>query len=433
MTYSETVQYLYNSAPLFQQTGAAAYKPGLQVTETLDAHFGHPHRRFATIHVAGTNGKGSCAHTLAAWLMLAGYKVGLYTSPHLTDFRERIRVNGEMMPKEFVVDFVEQERAFFEPLHPSFFELTTALAFHYFAQEQVDIAVVEVGLGGRLDCTNIITPLLSVITNISLDHTQFLGDTLVAVASEKAGIIKAGVPVIIGEALPETRPVFAARAQEVGAPITFAQDAPEIIASEMLENGLRQYATRHFDTFSATLTGDCQIHNTNTLLHAMDELIRLLPERAEHLRAAIPEAFLRVSELTHLRGRWEQVGAHPTIICDAGHNAGGWAYLGEQLQRAAAHHPTLHILFGMAEDKDIDAVLQKLPQKARYYFTQASVKRAMPAERLSAMAAQHSLHGETYPTVQAAKAAALAAAGRDDMIFVGGSCFVVADYLSEEA
>ena len=198
-------------------------------------------------------------------------------------------------------------------------------------------------------------------------------------------------------------------------------------------NGLRQYTTRHFGTFSATLTGDCQIHNTNTLLHAMDELIRLLPERAEHLRAAIPEAFLRVSELTHLRGRWEQVGAHPTIICDAGHNAGGWAYLGEQLQRAAAHHPTLHILFGMAEDKDIDAVLQKLPQKARYYFTQASVKRAMPDERLAEMAAHYGLHGETYPTVGAAKAAALAAAGRDDMIFVGGSCFVVADYLSEEA
>ena len=239
MTYEETVAYLYASAPLFQQVAGAAYKAGLSTTHLLDAHFHHPHRQYTTIHVAGTNGKGSCAHTLAAMCQAAGLRTGLYTSPHLVDFRERIRVNGQMIPREAVVRFVEDERAFFEPLHPSFFELTTALALRYFAEEQVDVAVIEVGLGGRLDCTNIITPALSIITNISLDHTQFLGHTLAAIAGEKAGIIKAGVPVVVGEALDATRPVFASRAAEVGAPITFAEDCLEVLGSHIGEDGLR--------------------------------------------------------------------------------------------------------------------------------------------------------------------------------------------------
>ena len=231
MNYQQTVNYLYNSTPVFEHVGASAYKEGLSNTLALDEHFGHPHRRYQTIHVAGTNGKGSCAHTIAAILQQQGYRVGLYTSPHLVDFRERIRVNGEMISQQRVIDFVEKERAFFEPLHPSFFELTTALAFLYFAEQKIDIAVVEVGLGGRLDCTNIITPLLSVITNISFDHTQFLGNTLAKIAHEKAGIIKAGVPVIIGESVEETRQVFESKAREMEAPIIFAEDVPEVITS----------------------------------------------------------------------------------------------------------------------------------------------------------------------------------------------------------
>ena len=265
MNYKETINYLFNAAPLFQQVGGKAYKEGLSNTHILDEHFQHPHTQYTTIHVAGTNGKGSCAHTLAAMLQHHGLKVGLYTSPHLVDFRERIRVNGVMMPEDYVVRFVEEERAFFEPLHPSFFELTTALAFKYFAEEKVDVAVIEVGLGGRLDCTNIITPCLSVITNISFDHTQFLGDTLAKIASEKAGIIKTNVPVVIGETNEETRPVFQNKAMEVKAPITFAEDEAEILTSTLTTDGLRLYQTRNFGELRGELTGECQIKNANTI------------------------------------------------------------------------------------------------------------------------------------------------------------------------
>ena len=269
MTYAETINYLYNSTPVFQNVGKGAYKEGLENTKALDKHFGHPHKNFKTIHIAGTNGKGSCSHTLAAILQEAGYKVGLYTSPHLVDFRERIRVNGQTISQQYVIDFVENERSFFEPLHPSFFELTTVLAFKYFAEEKVDVAVIEVGLGGRLDCTNIITPLLSIITNISFDHTQFLGNTLAAIASEKAGIIKPGVPVVIGETVPETRPVFEEKAQNTGAPIIFAEDTQEIIRSTPdLTTGGRTYATRHHGTISGALGGLCQEKNANTILNA---------------------------------------------------------------------------------------------------------------------------------------------------------------------
>ena len=255
MTYEETLTYLYNSAPLFQQVGKDAYKEGLSNTLELDAHFGHPHRKFKTIHIAGTNGKGSCSHTLAAILQSAGYKVGLYTSPHLVDFRERIRINGAPIPKEEVIRFVKEERDFFEPLHPSFFELATAMAFQYFAKEQIDIAVIEVGLGGRLDCTNIITPELSIITNISFDHVQFLGDTLSKIASEKAGIIKPGIPVVIGEANDETRPVFEQKATEINAPIYFAEDEGWIQTSSLSLTGKRIYQTKVLADLEGELGG----------------------------------------------------------------------------------------------------------------------------------------------------------------------------------
>lgn len=430
MTYEETINYLYESAPLFQQIGGKAYKEGLDTTCVLDEHFGHPHRRFRTIHVAGTNGKGSCAHTLAAILQSCGLRVGLYTSPHLVDFRERIRVNGEMMPKEAVVDFVARERHFFEPLHPSFFELTTALAFRYFAEAAVDVAVIEVGLGGRLDCTNIITPVLSVITNISLDHTQFLGNTPAMIAAEKAGIIKSGVPVVVGEVTDETRPVFRSAAAKAGAPIVFAEDSPEIIRSWQTAEGRRGYETCHFGTFFGQLAGDCQVKNTETVLHAVSLLQEMAgePFSGKITVERIHAAFAAVCDLTGLRGRWQVLRREPQVVCDTGHNVGGWEYLGRQLSDYAAGR--LHVVFGMAGDKDVDTVLSLLPASASYYFTQASVRRAMPAEELRRLAVRHGLKGGAYDDVPSAYKAALAAAAPEGMVYVGGSSFVVADLLA---
>ena len=424
MNYQETIEYLYNSAPLFQQLGGAAYKPGLQTTEALDAHFGHPHRQFKTVHVAGTNGKGSTAHTLAAVLQTAGYRVGLFTSPHLVDFRERIRVNGEMIPKEYVVDFVETEKAFFEPLHPSFFELTTALAFKYFAEAKVDVAVIEVGLGGRLDCTNIIQPELSVITNISLDHTQFLGHTLAEIAGEKAGIIKHGIPVVVGETCEETRPVFANRAQEVGTEIHFAEEEREVLSSELTAQHTRNYVTKKWGTFIGQLSGDCQIKNTNTILCALN----LLQEKFSFTKENVHEAFRKVCSLTGLRGRWEVIQEHPMVICDTGHNVGGWEYLAQQLRDK--HYHQVHVVFGMAGDKDVDTVLSLMPAEARYYFTKASVRRAMDEKTLASKAARFHLLGDTYTNVMDAYRAALGHAGENDLVYVGGSSFIVADLLS---
>ena len=428
MNYEETIEYLFNVAPLFQQIGGAAYKPGIRTTEILDEHFGHPHRKYMTIHVAGTNGKGSCAHTLAAWLQLAGYKVGLYTSPHLTDFRERIRVNGEMIDKQRVVDFVANEREFFEPLQPSFFELTTALAFQYFAEQQVDVAVIEVGLGGRLDCTNIIYPILSVITNISLDHTQFLGNTLASLASEKAGIIKPQTPVVIGETCPETKAVFLTAANENEAKILFAEDEEQVQHAVKLPNGHFMYQTKSWGEIEGELSGECQKKNTNTLLCAMEQLIEILPnERCEALITALPQAFKQVTTLTGLRGRWEQVSSRPTIVCDTGHNIGGWQYLAKQVADKTYAHT--HIIFGMAGDKDIDEVLNLMPQDASYYFTKASVKRSLGEAELQKKAETFHLQGEPYPNVAEAFACARQRASQDDLIFVGGSNFVVADFL----
>ncbi len=426
MTYEETLQYLYTSAPLFQQVGGAAYKEGLSTTRALDAHFNHPHTHYKTIHIAGTNGKGSCAHTLAAMLQRRGYKVGLYTSPHLVDFRERIRVNGELVSKEYVVDFVRDERSFFEPLHPSFFELTTALAFKYFADAEVDIAVIEVGLGGRLDCTNIIHPILSVITNISLDHTQLLGDTLAKIAAEKAGIMKENVPVVVGETNEETRPVFIEAAQRTGAPIFFAEDEPEVLSTQADEANCRIYKTRSFGTIEAELSGECQTKNANTLLCAYKRIKEQLGLTDDDLRYA----FRHVCEDTGLQGRWQTLAESPITVCDTGHNTGGWQYLAHQLSQAVENHVRVHVVFGMAADKDVDCVLSMLPRKARFYWTRASVNRAMEPTCVKELAAKHGLTGDAYPDVPAAYEAAKANASVDDFIYIGGSCFVVADLLA---
>lgn len=427
MNYQETVEYLYNSAPLFQHVGAGAYKEGLSTTHQLDEHFGHPHRRFKTIHVAGTNGKGSCSHTLAAVFQAAGYRVGLFTSPHLVDFRERIRINGQKIPEQYVVDFVEQERSFFEPLHPSFFELATALAFCYFADELVDIAIIEVGMGGRLDCTNIIKPELSVITNISYDHTQFLGHTLAEIAGEKAGIMKPGIPVVIGETTPETKPVFLQKSQEVGCPIIFAEDFPIVLDAQADQDGQfgMTYNLRagflNNPTLYGELSGEYQIKNTNTLLHAIRQLIyNGFHFNEEHIR----EGFAQVVESTGLMGRWQILRKSPTVLCDTGHNVGGLTYVVSQLKK---QNKPLHIVIGMVNDKDISGVLSILPKNATYYFTQASVKRALAAEEVVRLAAEYGLQGKAYPTVGEAYESALRAARENDLVYVGGSNFIVAD------
>ena len=424
MTYDETVTYLFNCAPPFQQVGGAAYKEGLSTTIELDNHLGNPHRKFRTVHVAGTNGKGSTSHTLAAILQESGYKVGLYTSPHLIDFRERMRVNGIPASEEYVIDFVEKHKSFFEPLQPSFFELTTAMAFNYFAEQHVDIAIIEVGLGGRLDCTNIITPELCIITNISLDHTQFLGSTLQEIASEKAGIIKSGIPVVIGETTPETKEVFANKAKECNAPITFAEEEALLTGATPLESGYK-YNSRIFGEFCGELGGDYQQKNTNTLLSA----IRILCDKGFGITGdSLRKGFENVCSLTGFMGRWQKIQDKPRVVCDAGHNIGGIKYITEQLARVDCKQ--LRIVFGMVNDKDITSVLKMMPKNAIYYFTQASIKRAMPADELKEMAKRYGLNGNSHPTVKQALEAAITESSNDDFIFVGGSCFIVADLLS---
>lgn len=423
MNYEETIQYLFNSTPVFEKIGAGAYKEGLSNTHLLDEHFNHPHRNYKTIHIAGTNGKGSCSHTIAAILQAAGYKVGLYTSPHLVDFRERIRVNGHPVSKEYVIDFVEKEKDFFEPLHPSFFELTTAMAFKYFAEEKVDVAVIEVGLGGRLDCTNIISPDLCVITNISFDHTQFLGHTLGAIADEKAGIIKENTPVVIGETVPETKTVFENKAKEMNAPIIFAEEE-RLLHSYKEEDGRFIYQTRFYPNLRGELSGFCQIYNTNTILSALRQLVSLgykIPDNAVY------EGFAHVCELTGLMGRWQTIQHKPLVICDTGHNVGGFEYIAKQIRSVKCRQ--LRIVIGMVDDKDYTEVLSMLPIDAVYYFTQAAVKRAVPVDKFYETARKEGLDGQCYTSVMGAYKAALKDADKEDFIFVGGSSYIVSDLL----
>ena len=444
MTCAQTIDYLYASQPAFHLVGASAYKPGLDNTYRLMAHLGNPHERLRAVHVAGTNGKGSTSHLIASALQAQGYKVGLFTSPHLVDFRERIRISGEMIPEETVVQFVADHRAFLDDLRPSFFETTMALAFWYFAQQQVDIAVVEVGLGGRLDSTNILTPLLSVITNIGIDHTEFLGDTLAQIAGEKAGIMKPHVPCVIGETHPETQEVFLARARVC-----------EILGAGLETTDCRLWFAdqcgymrkrRLKEAPECQLQGMYQDKNQQTAFVALQVLRNICG--IELSKEAIAKGFAEVCTLTGLRGRWEVLSQKPLTICDTGHNGHGIRYVAEQLSSLIASSPNslsphrLHIILGMVNDKDIDTVLGLLPTEAVYYFTQPATSRALPAEELlRRWLALHPIANtqspisapqspiSAYPTVREALTAALEAATANDIIFIGGSNYVVGEVL----
>lgn len=430
MDYQETCDYIFRKTTNFEQQGSSGYKPGLDTSLAIDEHYGHPHEHFRSIHVAGTNGKGSVSHLMAAFLQGCGYNVGLYTSPHILDFSERIRVNGKPVGQDYVVNFVKEGKEFFEQQKATFFDIATAMAFNYFKEMDVDIAVVEVGLGGRFDCTNIITPVLSVITNVSLDHTQLLGDTVEQIAMEKGGIIKPGVPVVIGEATPETRPVFEALAKEANAPITFAEDEQEIVSWQLTPEGYMHYTTKNLGEFDCELTGDFQPKNMNTVLVAQHQLAktgyladRSTPENNHELN----QAYRNVMSTTGLQGRWQKVRSNPTVVCDSGHNPGAWAYLSKQLEDVKCRQ--LRIVFGMVGDKDVSNVMSKLPKNATYYFTKGSTKRALPETSLKVLADQFGLKGDCYPTVEEAYKAAMKDASSDDFIFVGGSFYIVADFM----
>ena len=435
MNYEETCEYLFNQTANYESQGQGGYKTGLDNMLKLDEHYNHPHKNFKTIHVAGTNGKGSVSHTLAAILQVCGYRVGLYTSPHLLDFSERIRINGQPIPQEYVINFVETGHDLFQTVGATFFEIATMMAFKYFSDSDIDIAIVEVGLGGRLDSTNIITPLVSVITNVSLDHTQILGSTVEQIAAEKGGIIKDAVPVVIGEAQPAVRLVFEALAQQCDAPLYYAEDEGEIISSELMpENGGIYYVTKHLGSFKGELNGPSQVKNTRTILTVLNELVKQgylcqVTNRDSQIvvQKEISEAFLHVTSITGLRGRWQVVRNAPTVICDIGHNVAAWEQLSKQLAAVTCQHK--HIVFGMVDDKDIYGVMSLMPQDATYYFTKPSTKRALPEQSIFVFAQQFGLSGKCYPTVAEAFNAAMEAAGSGDFIFVGGSNYVVADFL----
>ena len=425
MNYIETIEYLYRQTPAYQRVGKSAYKEGLDNSLALDTYFRFPHRHYKTIHVAGTNGKGSTSHLLAAVLSEAGYKVGLYTSPHLIDFRERIRVNGKMINQQFVIDFVKNHREAFEPIMPSFFELTMEMAFVYFQHMQVDVAIVETGLGGRLDSTNIISPNLSIITNIGFDHTQYLGDSLPKIAAEKAGIIKPNTPVVIGEAdSDDVRKVFVDKAEEQNASITFAEEQIDNFSSEITSDGW-VLNNDSYKNLRSELGGWVQNKNARTVLTAIHELLKLgykIPNQAVY------NGFANVVELTGLMGRWQTLQHNPKIVCDTGHNEHGVKYIVEQL--SMENYETLHIVFGMANDKDSSTILSMMPKNAIYYFTQASIDRALDVDTLAETASKYGLEGYKYSTVQLALEAAKENTNENDFIFIGGSSFIVADVLS---
>lgn len=435
MTYPETLTYLYNQMPEYQRIGHLAYKPGLENSLKLDAIFGQPHRRYRTIHVGGTNGKGSTSHLLAAILQESGYKVGLYTSPHLIDFRERIRVNGEMVEEEYVVQFVEKYREAFEPIMPSFFELTMEMAFLYFDEQQVDVAVIEVGMGGRLDSTNVISPDLSIITNIGFDHMKYLGNTLPKIAAEKAGIIKPHTPVVIGEmGNEEIKQVFVEKAETEKAPILFSEMVFDDFSAEKTPKGWL-FHTKEYPRLFGSLGGFAQEKNAKTVLCAIDELKKMgcrIPQQAVY------EGFANVAKLTGLMGRWQTIGENPKIVCDTAHNVNGICYVTKQLQ--TEKYKTLRIVFGVVDDKDVDAMLAVLPKNAVYYFTKPSIERALSEEKLAEKAATFGLTGSSYSSVSLALEAAKKdasipiaeqnqSADKNDFIFVGGSNFIVADVL----
>jgi len=429
MTYLQTIEFLYSQLPAYHRIGKAAYKNNLGNTIALDDYSGHPHRKFKTIHIAGTNGKGSVSHMIASVLQEAGWKTGLYTSPHLKDFRERIRVNGRMIPKKEVTAFVEKYKGIIGKISPSFFEMTVAMAFDHFANEKVDVAVVEVGLGGRLDSTNIINPVLCIITNIGHDHMDLLGNTFGKVAAEKAGIIKAGVPVVIGETQPETEEVFLAKADETGSPVYFADANFDCILSDPeLSSGHRKYTVNNLtDNYLYTgfthLGGDYQQCNLQTVHQAC----KLLQKEFMISKRNLKDGIRKVVTNTGLKGRWQVIGKDPLTICDTGHNKEGLAYVLRQLGKVPS--TGLHIVLGFVSDKDIGAILPMFPEKARYYFTRAKVQRAMDEKVLKSKAAGFGLKGESYNDVNEALEAARANASPSDLVFVGGSTFVVAEII----
>ena len=429
MNYSETIQYLFSQLPLFTRDGASAYKADLHNTIALCERLDNPQHKFKSIHIGGTNGKGSTSHMLAAVLQTAGYKTGLYTSPHLKDFRERIRINGAMIGEQEVIDFVAKHRADFDEIKPSFFEMTVALAFDFFARNHVDIAVIEVGLGGRLDSTNIITPLLSLITNIGWDHMNILGNTLSLIAAEKAGIIKPGIPVIIGEQQPEVADVFIEKAANENSSISFASNLQSTVGNRESVNNdelLAITVTGRKDPkaidLSLDLTGTYQLKNVKTVLSAIDELrTQGFTITDEHIKKALHQ----VKTLTGLHGRWEILSRDPLTICDTGHNPEG---IQEVLQNiAAVNYEHLHFVLGVVNDKDISKILAMLPAKATYYFCKPNIPRGLEAESLKLNAESFGLHGDLYLSVKAALLAAQNKAGKNDLVFAGGSTFVVAE------
>ncbi|WP_179413089.1 bifunctional folylpolyglutamate synthase/dihydrofolate synthase [Mucilaginibacter sp. E4BP6] len=431
MDYAETLQYLYTQLPMFTRVGSSAYKEDLTNTIELCKRLDNPQDKFKSVHIGGTNGKGSTSHMLAAVLQTAGYKTGLYTSPHLRDFRERIRINGEMISKQQVINFVADHQKDFEAISPSFFEMTVGLAFDIFAKEKVDIAVIEVGLGGRLDSTNIITPLLSVITNIGWDHMNILGDTLQLIAGEKAGIIKHGVPVIIGEYQPDIANIFLQKAAKEEADISFASDDFEVKGERIKDNGLSELLNIEIKNNNSQLsthnlqldlTGSYQLKNIKTVLSAVEQLREQgFVITDEHLQIALRQ----VKTLTGLHGRWEVLNTNPLTICDTGHNPEG---IKEVLKNiAATPYQHLHFVIGMVNDKDISKVLSMLPTDATYYFCRPEIPRGLEAENLKQQAADFGLHGEIYSDVKSAYQWAQKNAEKDDLVFVGGSTFVVAE------
>ena len=404
MNYKETINWMFIQLPMYQLQGASAYKKDLTNACLLSNHLGNPEKNLKCIHVAGTNGKGSTSHMLASIFQEAGYNVGLYTSPHLKDFRERIKISGVEISEDFVCDFINTNKAFFEANEMSFFEMTVGLALDYFAKEKVDIAIIEVGMGGRLDATNIITPLVSVITNIGLDHTQFLGNTLEAIAYEKAGIIKPGIPVVIGEYTPETKPVFLAKAKETRSEIYFASDLiPE--------------------TYDSDLIGDYQAHNKKTVVQTISILNSQRTFKISE--ANIKSGLLKVVKNTGLEGRWQQLGEFPKIICDTAHNKNGLEIVMKQIQKEK--FDTLHIVLGVVNDKDLNEILPLFPTDAIYYFCKPNISRGLDAAILQEEARKNDLLGDTHPSVADAYNKALQTATMSDFIYIGGSTFVVAE------
>ena len=429
MNYLQTIEYLFSTTPSFQQVGDDAYKPGLERIRDFCHYLGNPHSNYLTIHVAGTNGKGSVSHMLASVLQHAGYRVGLFTSPHLRDFRERMRVDGKMISEREVIDFVANHKTKMRELGLSFFEMTTAMAFDFFSSNDVEVAVIETGLGGRLDATNIITPELCVVTNIGLDHTDLLGDTIEKVAAEKAGIIKAGVPVVLGEANEQYNGVFEERAAALGSQLIYAEQQVSVVEHKRERDHQRMVVDRvrdmHRFELNMDLAGEYQYHNVITAAAAADHLDR--HTNITISRRAFIDGMANVVATTSLAGRWQQLSDMPYMVCDTGHNAHGIKYIADELHRLSSEYEQQICVIGFAKEKNVDDILPLLPRKAYYIFTQASSPRSMPAGVLAAKGAAYGLEGEVRSTVAAAVTRACEIATERDMIFIGGSNFVVAE------